>query len=81
MLSRLKMSVDECIEEYREIGGEIFGRPRKELFTIPPALRYKFVTKNTLKVEQLFKGMIDCKKDTGSVDEEHFASSEGSCRT
>lgn len=28
MLSRLRMSVDECIEEYEALGEKIFGHPR-----------------------------------------------------
>ena len=28
MLSRLRMTVDDCIEEYKSLGGQIFGHPR-----------------------------------------------------
>lgn len=28
MLSRLRMSVDECIKEYEALGEQIFGNPR-----------------------------------------------------
>ena len=28
MLSRLRMSVDECIEEYKSLGQKVFGHPR-----------------------------------------------------
>lgn len=28
MLSRLRMSVDECLQEYETLGGKIFGHPR-----------------------------------------------------
>lgn len=28
MLGRLRMGVDECLEEYRNLGGDIFGHPR-----------------------------------------------------
>ena len=28
MLSRLRMSVDECLEEYEALGDKIFGHPR-----------------------------------------------------
>ena len=29
MLSRLRMTVDECIEEYKTLGKKIFGHPRR----------------------------------------------------
>lgn len=29
MLGRLRMSVGHCIEEYKLLGGKIFGEPRK----------------------------------------------------
>jgi hypothetical protein len=28
MLGRLRMGIDECIEEYEKFGGDIFGHPR-----------------------------------------------------
>ena len=28
MLQRFRMTVDDCIEEYKTLGGEVFGRPR-----------------------------------------------------
>ena len=28
MLSRLRMSVDECLQEYESLGGKVFGHPR-----------------------------------------------------
>lgn len=29
MLSRFRMTVDDCIEEYKTLGKKIFGRPRR----------------------------------------------------
>ena len=29
MLSRLRMTVDDCIEEYKTLGEKIFGHPRR----------------------------------------------------
>jgi hypothetical protein len=29
MLSRLRMTVDDCIQEYLNLGGRIFGKPRR----------------------------------------------------
>lgn len=28
MLSRLRMTVDDCLEEYKILGGKVFGSPR-----------------------------------------------------
>jgi hypothetical protein len=40
MLSRLRMTVDECLEEYRTLGSDVFGKPR--LFTMKTILRDKY---------------------------------------
>lgn len=37
MLSRLRMSVDDAMEEYENLAGYVFGHPR--LFSIRPSLR------------------------------------------
>ena len=29
MLSRLRMTVDDCIEEYKSLGNKVFGHPRR----------------------------------------------------
>jgi hypothetical protein len=29
MLGRLRMTVDQCIDEYETLAGEVFGNPRK----------------------------------------------------
>ncbi|KAG8532208.1 uncharacterized protein KY384_003849 [Bacidia gigantensis] len=55
MLGRLRMSVDECIEEYRALGDEVFGKRRIfHLRSIPPIWlpREKYNHKNLEAVIQ-----------------------------
>jgi len=40
MLSRLRMTVDDCLQEYEALGGKIFGHPRP--FSIKGVLWHKF---------------------------------------
>lgn len=49
MLSRFRMTVDDCIEEYKALGEKIFGHPRL-LATKGAILWHKFNAKNFVKV-------------------------------
>lgn len=40
MLQRLRMTVDECIKEYKTLGEQVFGHPRS--FSKGAILRQKF---------------------------------------
>jgi hypothetical protein len=40
MISRFRMTVDECLQEYRTLGSDVFGKPR--LFTLKSLLGNKF---------------------------------------
>jgi hypothetical protein len=73
------MSVDECIDQYVKMGAEIFATPR---FSIPPTLKYRSMKKNTRKLEQLFKEMVESSRLKASIDNEgHFKSSSDRCKT
>jgi hypothetical protein len=74
MLGRLRMSVNECIDQYVHMGGEIFGTAQR--FSIPPTLKYGSAKKNSRKFEQLCKEMVDSRRS-----DEKFASSEEQCKT
>lgn len=79
MLSRLRMSVDECITEYIEMGHTIY---RSQGFSIPSTIKYRSVRKNTQRLEEMLKEMVKRRlpKDSGS-DQGRFASRSECSRT
>lgn len=79
MLSRLNMSVDECIDQYVSLGARIFSAQR---FSIPPSLKYNSMKKDTRRLEEMLKNMVDSRREKVSIDEEgHFASTSDRCKT
>jgi hypothetical protein len=81
MLSRLRMSVDEAIEEYEHLAGFIFGHPR--IFSIRgpiPFPRDKYSSKRVVDVVQQVVLSRLCGKDP-SMGQDLFASHERMCKT
>jgi hypothetical protein len=80
MLSRLRMSVDDCIEEYLTLGGEIFGKPRHFHQLQKPLLwwnRTKYDAEVFKKVIQDVTGRRGRRGDESN----RFASEPGLCST
>jgi hypothetical protein len=48
MISRLRMTVDDCLEEYKAFGSDVFGKPRP--FTMKTIIWDKFSWKRLQKV-------------------------------
>ena len=81
MLSRLRMSVDEAIEEYEHLAGYIFGHPR--LFSIRgpiPFPRDKYSSKRVVDVIQDVVLSRLCGRDA-SIGQDLFASHGRMCKT
>jgi hypothetical protein len=81
MLGRLRMNVDECIEDYKTMGGIIFGRPRLFSMRGPlPANRSKYD-------HEKLKGAVEAvvnQRLVGHGDhlgDHTFPSSQERCRT
>ena len=82
MLGRLRMNVDDCIEEYRTLGKEVFGRSRLfHLRSIPPFWfpREKY---NHKTLEGVIQGLVDRRvpKIGGFPGGKTFAFDENRCR-
>jgi hypothetical protein len=79
MLSRLRMSVDEAIEEYERLAGFIFGHPR--IFSIRgpiPFPRDKYSSKRVVEVVQ---HVVLSRLCGTSMGQDLFASHERMCKT
>ncbi|CZR65628.1 uncharacterized protein PAC_15528 [Phialocephala subalpina] len=82
MLSRLRMTVDECLEEYTILGNEVFGRPRAKRVFIPRSLKLDSLEARTGRLERMLRTIVESKGSKESVDKiDHFASRPDSCRT
>ncbi|KAL8690818.1 MAG: hypothetical protein Q9224_004317, partial [Gallowayella concinna] len=76
MLSRLRMTVDDCIKEYKSLGQKIFGKPRPLAFGA--VMWHKF---DHRILETVIQNVTrrHCEKD--EMDELDFAFDEDLCRT
>ena len=45
MLSRLKMDIDDALEQYNTVGNDVFAKPRPSVLTIRGVLKPNFGTK------------------------------------
>lgn len=75
MLSRLRMSVDECIEEYKSLGQRVFGHPR------PLSLKGLIWHKYNHKVLEEVVRSVTARYKEESEFEVGFPSAEELCRT
>ncbi len=75
------MTVPDCLDEYRNLGQEIFGRPRT-FFTLRFGLGERYKYKAT-RLEKVFKDV--CKRRNEEPDQAHgkifFPSAQGLCKT
>lgn len=81
LLSRLRMSIDEALEQYEVLGGYIFGRPR--IFSIRgpiPFPRDKYSDKRFVKVVRKVVENCQSRKKTHG-DDHYFNSHERMCKT
>lgn len=83
MLARLRMPVEDCMEEYRKLGGVIFGKPRHihhaGIMGILPIKRNKFSSES---LESTIKDVI---RRRGEISSDHddamlFNTPKGLCR-
>lgn len=75
MLSRFRMTVDDCIEEYKSLGEKIFGHPRP--MATGALLWHKFSAQVLEKVIQ----DVTAKHSEALDFEPPFRSDEDLCRT
>lgn len=76
MLSRLRMTVDDCIREYKTLGQKIFGHPRPLAFGA--ILWHKF---DYRVLERVLQDAITRHSDGSEEYEAEFPSDEDLCRT
>ncbi|KAL8926793.1 MAG: hypothetical protein Q9172_001670 [Xanthocarpia lactea] len=76
MLSRLRMTVDDCINEYKTLGQKIFGNPRPLAFGA--VMWHKF---NYRVLEDVIKNVTRRHSEKSEEDVLHFPSDEDLCRT
>ena len=81
MLGRLRMNIDQCIEDYKRMGGVIFGRPRLLSMRGPlPANRSKY---DHRKLKAAVEAVVN-RRLAGHGDhlgDHTFPSSQERCRT
>ncbi|KAK6843011.1 FabD/lysophospholipase-like protein [Apiospora arundinis] len=80
MLSMFRMTVEDCIDEYKKMGTAIFGRPRTlHAIRLPPLTRTKFSTKNlTESFESVIRRRaVNTENLTSRV---RFRTEPGTCR-
>ncbi|KAL9003436.1 MAG: hypothetical protein Q9188_003686 [Gyalolechia gomerana] len=76
MLSRLRMTVDDCINEYKTLGQKIFGHPRPLAFGA--ILWHKF---DYRVLERVLQSVIARHSEASEEYESEFPSDEDLCRT
>lgn len=80
MLSRLRMSIDDCIQEYENLGEQIFGHPRK--FSMRGPIPWNQEKYDHRKLERVIKDVIKrrhWKED--QVADSAYPSNPQRCRT
>jgi hypothetical protein len=56
MLSRLKMDVDDALEQYNTVGNDVFAQYRPKITTVAGLVRPKYGTK---KIEKALRQVIE----------------------
>ncbi|OTA61064.1 FabD/lysophospholipase-like protein [Hypoxylon sp. EC38] len=79
MLGRFRMTVDDCIYEYRHLAGSVFGRPRYFHAMNCLISRCKY---NTKKFEQVITNVIMRRMEQGRLNPQNvpFVTDYGLCR-
>jgi len=80
MLSRLRMTIDDCIDEYANMGERIFGNPRTFSLRGPiPWTREKYDEK---KLEAVIKDVVKRRHwNVDRVEDSMYPSTPDRCRT
>jgi hypothetical protein len=81
MLGRLRMGVDECLAEYENLAGEVFGRPRFFSYRGPlPALRNKY---DGATMQRVVENVVTRRLTAAQVDigGDNFSSPARLCKT
>lgn len=81
MLSRLRMSIDDALEEYEHFADHIFGHPRKFSVRGPvPFPRDKYNSKRLVEVINSVVSRQLCGRKS-LLGRNHFASHDRMCKT
>ena len=81
MLSRLRMNVDDCLLEYRDMGQRVFGKPR--IFSIRGPILFPRDRFSDANLRAVVEDVIKRRATIPNSNMEHhmFKSSEDRCRT
>ncbi|RAL64837.1 hypothetical protein DID88_001433 [Monilinia fructigena] len=80
MLSRLRMNIDDCIQEYENLGKEVFGYPRH--FSIRGPIPFNREKYDHRKLEKVIKDVVERRHlKVDQVAEPMYPSSQDRCRT
>ena len=78
MLSRLRMTVADCMQQYETLGDRVFGRPRRFHIRRPPWIpKEKY---NHKHLEEVMKDVVKS-RDPSGTSQAKFTSNEDMCRT
>lgn len=78
MLGRLRMTVEDCIQQYETLGDRVFGRPRRfHIRKAPWILREKY---NHKHLEEVMKEVVKSHDPSGK-SQAKFTSNDDMCRT
>jgi hypothetical protein len=76
MLSRLRMNVEDCIEEYLRFGGHVFGHPRSISI---PFFRPKY--DNSMHYRRRIQDLVRDNEQRTEIDEPLFQSNPERAKT
>lgn len=81
MLGRLRMSVADCLHEYKTLGGEIFGKPR--FFTELKFILISRAKYDSKVLERVFQGVAERHREVSDHNYDYalFPSERGLCGT
>jgi len=80
MLSRLRMTVDDCIVEYLSLGGRVFGKPRHFHQLVGPLVWLERTKYDAARLENVVHEVLGRRGERVERNG-HFKSEEGLCRT
>ncbi|KAK8138125.1 FabD/lysophospholipase-like protein [Apiospora sp. TS-2023a] len=82
MLSQFRMTVEDCLEEYKKMGTDIFGHPRRlHAINVPIITRTRFSTgRLTRAFEQVIERRSEAKAEPSASSLANFKTEAGTCR-
>lgn len=87
MLARLRMNINECINEYKHLGAAVFGQPRfftRNLQPLIPRVIWSPAERNSNRFQRYMKAVVDSRRfetSLGSEKPDSFESNTDLCRT